>query len=444
MKLKLFYTVILTFLCIVIAGCSSPSGPNQPKSEISLSLIDVSVNLSYIRVSVHSPITSGEVIKVFRNGSPVFSFQALKDTILTDTSLTQNTSYTYSAAIYKDERQLAISGDLNVKTSSTTSGNVSWQVFKFGIWGSVIRDILIINDDDIWAVGHIYKSFEDQTEYNALHWDGQKWTICAIPIRLDYGQTQYTAPVELYSIFRTQDNYLCVTGSGGGLSIYDGTKWNCIDDPFGTPKPSDARIWGTTKDNLYFANATGTITHYDGRKFEFLETGNKIYLTDIYGTTDGKEIWACGFDIVTLESVLLRINGNKVEKLYEYTPNKRDPLFDQNVVSSLWCTDKGFFALSGGGYDYYTQSYLNRNVSTHTKVTNGTGPYRLRGTGLNDLFAVGDDAVVWHFDGLKWTDDRSQQILYSMLLGLDVKEHTIVTGGSGPNGAYAFIMLGRR
>lgn len=444
MKLKLFHTVLITFLCIVIAGCSSPSGPDQPKSEISLSLVDVSVNLSYIRVSVPSPITSGEVIKVYRNGSPVFSFQALKDTILSDTALSQNTEYSYSAAIYKDNKEIGKSESLSLRTSSATSGSVSWQVFKFGTWGSVIRDILIINDDDIWAVGNIYKSAYNDTLYNVLHWDGKNWTYFSIPLKLDYGQTIFQSPLELYSIFRTQDNYLCVTGDGGGLSIYDGTKWNCIDDPFGTPKPSDARIWGTTKDNLYFANATGTITHYDGRKFEFLETGNKIYLTDIYGTSDGKEIWACGFDIVTLESVLLRINGNKVEKLYEYSPDKRDPLFDQNVVSSLWCTDKGFFVLSGGGYDYYTQSYLNRNVSTHTKVTNGTGPYRLRGTGLNDVFVTGDDAVVWHYDGLKWTDDRSQFINNSILCALDVKTNLVVTGGSGPGGSYAFIMLGRR
>ncbi|HEX2866971.1 MAG TPA: hypothetical protein VHO03_08000, partial [Ignavibacteriales bacterium] len=310
--------------------------------------------------------------------------------------------------------------------------------------GSVIRDILIINDDDIWAVGNIYKSAYNDTLYNVLHWDGHKWDYFSIPLKLDYGQTIFQSPLELYSIFRTQDNYLCVTGDGGGLSIYDGTKWNCIDDPFGTPKPSDARIWGTTKDNLYFANATGTITHYDGRKFEFLETRNKIQLRDIYGTSDGKNIWACGFDLFTMESVLLRVNGNKVEKLYEYIPDKRDPLFDQNVVSSLWCTDKGFFVLSGGGYDYYTQSYLNRNISTHTIVKNGTGPYRIRGTALNDVFSVGDDAVVWHYDGLKWTDDRSQQILYSTLFALDVKGNTIVTGGNGPGGSYAFIMLGRR
>ncbi|HEX2866579.1 MAG TPA: hypothetical protein VHO03_06035, partial [Ignavibacteriales bacterium] len=163
MKLKLFHTMLVVFLCIAISGCSSPSGPDQSKSEISLTLVDVSVNISYIKVSVPSPIASGEVIRVFRNGSPVFSFQALKDTILADTALTQNTDYSYSASIYKDNKEIGKSESLSIRTLLPSSSSVSWQVFKFGTWGSVIRDILIINDDDIWAVGNIYKSAYNDT-----------------------------------------------------------------------------------------------------------------------------------------------------------------------------------------------------------------------------------------------------------------------------------------
>ncbi|HEX2866566.1 MAG TPA: hypothetical protein VHO03_05970, partial [Ignavibacteriales bacterium] len=163
MNLKLFHIVLLMVLGITAAGCSSPSDPGQSKSEISLSLIDASVNVSYIRVSVPSPITKGEVIKVFRNGIPAFSFQALRDTILSDTTLSQNTDYSYSASIYKDNKEIGKSESLSIRTLLPSSSSVSWQVFKFGTWGSVIRDILIINDDDIWAVGNIYKSAYNDT-----------------------------------------------------------------------------------------------------------------------------------------------------------------------------------------------------------------------------------------------------------------------------------------
>ena len=66
----------------------------------------------------------------------------------------------------------------------TTSHSFTWQTFEFGDDGaspSSLKDVAIINDSDIWAVGSIYLNDStgqpDYTAYNAVHWDGNKWEL---------------------------------------------------------------------------------------------------------------------------------------------------------------------------------------------------------------------------------------------------------------------------
>ena len=66
----------------------------------------------------------------------------------------------------------------------TTSHSFTWQTFEFGDDGaspSSLKDVAIINDSDIWAVGSVYLNDStgqpDYNAYNAIHWDGNKWNI---------------------------------------------------------------------------------------------------------------------------------------------------------------------------------------------------------------------------------------------------------------------------
>ncbi len=72
----------------------------------------------------------------------------------------------------------------------------------------------------------------------------------------------------------------------------------------------------------------------------------------------------------------------------------------------------------------------------------------IRGTGPNDIFAVGNGAVL-HFNGSRWLDLRSQISAPSLLLyALAVKGNTIVGVGtsvvSGYVGGGALILVGKR
>jgi hypothetical protein len=76
--------------------------------------------------------------------------------------------------------------------ADTTSNNFTWTQYTFGGQGgsSYFKDVAIVNDSDIWAVGSIYTS--PDTMYNAAHWDGVKWSLLQIPFYTICGQSHIT------------------------------------------------------------------------------------------------------------------------------------------------------------------------------------------------------------------------------------------------------------
>ena len=68
----------------------------------------------------------------------------------------------------------------------TTSNNFTWQTYTFGgdAGGSLLKDVAIINDTDIWAVGTIgltdSSGKPDPQPYSLAHWDGTSWTLSKV------------------------------------------------------------------------------------------------------------------------------------------------------------------------------------------------------------------------------------------------------------------------
>jgi hypothetical protein len=63
----------------------------------------------------------------------------------------------------------------------TTSHVINWTIDEIGEYGSILRDVAIIDENNIWAVGEIYLKDTlgnpDPKAYNAVHWDGSKWQL---------------------------------------------------------------------------------------------------------------------------------------------------------------------------------------------------------------------------------------------------------------------------
>jgi len=121
----------------------------------------------------------------------------------------------------------ASSNKLSVTTMDTTSHNFTRETFTFGEHSSsVLRDVAIIDENNIWAVGEIYMndslSQPDPRPYSAIHWDGITWTPIKVPYH-DFGSTN-KFPRPLKTILAFGEDSIYVTSSANLLKL-KGDEW---------------------------------------------------------------------------------------------------------------------------------------------------------------------------------------------------------------------------
>ena len=102
----------------------------------------------------------------------------VKDTVLYIDSLLPNQTYNYQAVLSTDTT--IKSEKVTAQTLTPTSHNFTWQTYEFGQHSSsVLYDVAIIDENNIWAVGEIYMNDSlgnaDPTLYNLIKWNGTQW-----------------------------------------------------------------------------------------------------------------------------------------------------------------------------------------------------------------------------------------------------------------------------
>ena len=135
----------------------------------------------------------------------------------------------------------------------TTSHSFTWQTFEFGDDGaspSSLKDVAIINDSDIWAVGSVYLNDStgqpDYTTYNAVHWDGNQWELKRIFFPTVCGSSNLTSyPAK--AIFAFEDGQIWISSSGDKIAILkDGVQVDKFCLPSNVSMAIN-KIWGISK-----------------------------------------------------------------------------------------------------------------------------------------------------------------------------------------------------
>ena len=206
----------------------------------------------------------------------------------------------------------------------TTSHAINWTIDEIGEYGSILRDVVIIDENNIWAVGEIYLKDSlgnpDPKAYNAVHWDGSKWQLKRIFFPTVCGGTSLTAyPAK--AIFAFNDGQIRISSSGDKIAILkDGAQINKLCLPSNVSM-SINKLWGNSSNDLYVVGYGGNIAHYYNSVWSRIESGTDINLRDVWGSPDGSIVWAAGFED-SYGTVLLRKTGNVFEKVLEITdPN---------------------------------------------------------------------------------------------------------------------------
>jgi hypothetical protein len=270
----------------------------------------------------------------------------------------------------------------------TTSHNFTWETFTFGDGGTCLfRDVFIINENDIWAVGEVW--LKDSTgqfiypPYNAIHWDGFEWGLKRV--------------------------------------LYKGGFW--------------------TIDAIYAFNANDawfeTAVRWNGVEFLDQTIPNILIGKSIY------KLWGIS-DTIVAEKILL-VASEKYEisekKIFEIKPDNSVIELDypyNDRLHSIWFNSSNIYYIAGDEVYRNAHSTWKKYSGLPNKFIN-----TIRGNDQNDMFISGDFGLASHFNGKEWYSYSGSYFDGNLYYSLDYKDALVVLVGT-KSGREAVITIGKR
>jgi len=337
-------------------------------------------------------------------------------------------------------------------TPDTTSHDFEWQIYEFGgqNGSSILYDVAIVDENDIWAVGEIYTEDTYTRDslgnlikpYNAVHWDGEKWELKHVYV--DYRGDPNLAPLK--GVFAL-DNGEVVFSSGlpylptnNGWDLYHLWDMGILDENDGGLD----NIWGTSISNLYFAGRNGTIVHYDGQGWTKLESGTDIDLRDIWGSTEHDVLWSCGYNNSYSESILLQYQNSAWRHFWSWSnQNGASDSIYAGLMQSVWQIDfEDMMIVSGDGV--FRQDVKGEQPPQKENLFLEAFPSLVRGNSPNNVFIVGYRGMAWHYNGISWMNYPQFQEFSTVFKSVAVDEGRVVIVGEDNSADKALILIGNR
>ena len=433
---------LFTFAVLVLASCT-PTEP-QNNAAIIITAEDASCTEAWINLKLTSRIALPTAIKLFKNDSLVTSETVnSKDTTLFVENLLPNQTYSFYTTIEQLSNEAIKSNNLHITTMDTTSHDFIWESFTFGgvNGSSYLKDVAIINENDIWAVGEIHTAEtdrwnEDSTKwvqpYNVVHWNGQKWELKRIMFYTFCNQG-HKAPYEARAIFHFSDDITAIT-SGSQITYLE----NGIQKRIDCIPVSVNSIWGISSKDFYVVGQGGNIAHYNGSSWEKIESGTDLDFYDIYGQiyNDVPLIYAVAAkQSVSSDKAIVQIKNNSVKHLAV--------LGIPFSIRSIWFKpDKLLFIVGSGMYKKYNLTSTSSWIPFQEGITKYY-LYSIDGENYNNIIACGSFGELLYFNGLNWVSYRNiTSINAGALLSVKIKKNTIVAVGY--DNPKAKIFIGRK
>ncbi len=423
-----FLLFVLTTTLFISCNTTEPpiiTPPPPDLRKITLTFEDASCTEVWLKIKADSltlpaELTLKQYIPTGDSLSQIFVLNT-QDSVIYIDSLLPNQAYNYQAVLNTDTT--IKSEKITAQTLEPTSHNFTWQTWEFGEHSnSVLYDVAIIDENNIWAVGEIYMNDSlgnpDYNAYNAVHWDGVEWKLLRILVR-DFGSSTGYLPIK--SIYAFNENNLWFA-SYADLIKWDGNSFVSkaffmITTPF---YGQVNKIWGKDENNIYCVGNTGSIYHYLGATWTKLESGTTLNLTGIYKSPTSDIIWASGRSSNYSSSVLLRYKNNVWEKVFEglstdyYNGNEIGFFFD------VWSDNKYRTYLNNGFGLYVQDNDTEFNFKRITPIFSDVA-FGMSGDKSNNIFIAGQKGLVGHYNGFTYKEFSELQNNSMYLNAVDVK-----------------------
>lgn len=261
----------------------------------------------------------------------------------------------------------------------------SLQTAMFDVWGG--------SPTDVYAVGWT----------GMYHYDGKAWKHVPLP----------TGDLSAIYGFATNDIWTAGTWWGYSPSTgyqdssiilhYEGARWVQAQIP---PGRSLLDVWGISPTDVWAGGMEGTLYHFDGVTWMQVAYPNNFSINSICGFSS-KDIYALAYlyvQPVNSYSVFDHFDGTSWTRLDSTYPGQKR--FGEADVWAL--APNRLFSVGDGVFERKGNRW--ENVLSTSQVIR-----RIRGTGPNNMFAVGR-GMVYHYNGIDWflyTQSSDASILYS-------------------------------
>ena len=439
-KQKLFLLLLLftSALTFTLFSCSSPTQPPQKNyGKITLSLEDVSSTEAWVNLKAQSISYPAQINLVLDNKALTGITLTSGDTTVYIDSLQPDRSYRFAAQFTQNNGTVS-SNRLTIQTMDTTSNNFTWQTYTFGgaNGSSVLFDVAIINDSDIWAVGEIHTKETDQWNadstkwiqpYNAVHWNGHKWELKRI------AGSGY--PRSVVYAFGENDVWF------DGTIHWDGVNYTVHMEGFPLLPNGDGwrinSMWGTSSEDFYIVGNGGNIAHYNGSKWTKIESGTTLPFQDIWG--NGGQVLALASSHHYLGRQLYSLQGNTATAISE------SGLY--YVFGGIWfVANKKYYVVGDGVFEktsLQSASWYRYPLGVAASYYSNA----IRGSGINDIVIAGSYGDISHFNGKSWFEYKKLINTENRLLSVSIKGNIVIAVGYKYTGGiddYGIIYLGRR
>ncbi|NPV10418.1 MAG: glucosyl transferase [Ignavibacteria bacterium] len=443
---QIFFLLLLFFFFFTTLTCKrSPVEPNEFEM-LWLDFEDASCTEAWFNLKLNN-LPKPVRVDVYRESylTKSFTIFTTNDTLFYIENLLPKQKYEVYVKVKGSDGKEYTSTKINFETMDTTSHEFTFEMFTFGgeIGGSVLYDVVIINENNIIAVGSIFMKDSlgnpDFQPYSIVKWDGKNWTLK----KLFYNNNLIVAPIRGILVLSPNEIYL----AAGSVFRWDGVSSSVklVYSRLNLPDPNATieKLWGNSNKSIYGIGNVGSIIFYNGTSWRRIESHTTLNINDIWGDYNPKtnewEILAVASNRQSLnDRELLKIENLVVRKI-ELEPRVWP------LVSVWFKSDKSYY-LAGQGiyYKHWFKDKIEWKDIAEGLTTFATTS--IRGNDINDVIGVGAFGDFLHFNGLSWKQYQEPYLYNGAYTKVAIKDNLVVAVGGNQISlaSEAVILMGRR
>ena len=245
--------------------------------------------------------------------------------------------------------------------------------------------------DSVWAVGH-HGRFQS--------WDGKRWRNRE-PNPLSFlsnGEDLLNHQLTGMWAFSPSDVWVS-SKSHSTAHHFDGTEWTSYPMSTGV-----RRLWASGPNDIWGVSNGGAVQHFTGVKWESVTSPTSNFLWGVAGS-GSSDVW-----IVGEEGDVLTGAGSSLKMLPAKASTSMHAVYVEGPTGRIWVAGR-----------YGRVEFCERPCTAWISA----GPpdvtsdfYDIAGTGPTDIWAAGADGMVWHWNGVAWTEVKTgvTSTLYSIFI----------------------------